>query len=237
MPKEETFSEYGDERDPHYGPEPPGYHSPRCGVRRFVVQKHAARRLHYDFRFEADGVLKSWAVPRRPSANRRDKRLAIRTEDHPIEYADFEGTIPEGQYGVGTVIVWDAGTYDNRTKDNTGNEIPLTEAIERGHLAVFLHGHKLIGGYALTRIGPPGGRERWLLVKEADGYADRARDPVRRNPESPMPGRVKSRDRIPRREGGKLADHPMRAHARDGNVRDRPRTRTHEAAGRARRPA
>jgi DNA ligase D-like protein (predicted 3'-phosphoesterase) len=134
MPKEETFREYGDKRDPHYGPEPPGYHSPRCGGRRFVVQKHAARRLHYDFRLEADGVLKSWAVPRGPSTNPRDKRLAIRTEDHPIEYADFEGTIPKGQYGAGTVIVWDAGTYDNQTKDNTGNEIPLTEATGRDGL-------------------------------------------------------------------------------------------------------
>ena len=176
MPKEETFREYGDERDPHYGPEPPGYHSPRGGGRRFVVHKHAARRLHYDFRLEADGVLKSWAVPRGPSANPRDKRLAIRTEDHPIEYADFEGTIPEGQYGAGTVTVWDAGTYDNLTRDNAGAEIPVAEAIQRGHLAVFLHGHKLIGGYALTRIGPAGGRERWLLVKETDRYADRTRD-------------------------------------------------------------
>ena len=146
--------------------------------------KHAARRLHYDFRLEADGVLKSWAVPRGPSANPRDKRLAIRTEDHPIEYADFEGTIPEGQYGAGTVTIWDAGTYDNLTKDNAGTEIPVAEATERGHLAVFLHGHKLIGGYALTRIGPPGGRERWLLVKEADRYADRTNDPVRSKPES-----------------------------------------------------
>jgi DNA ligase D-like protein (predicted 3'-phosphoesterase) len=146
---------------------------------RFVVHKHAARRLHYDFRLEADGVLKSWAVPRGHSTNPRDKRVAIRTEDHPIEYADFEGTIPEGQYGAGTVIVWDAGTYDNLTKDKAGAEIPVAEATEHGHLAVFMHGHKLIGGYALTRIGPAGGRERWLLVKEADEYADRTRDPVR----------------------------------------------------------
>jgi hypothetical protein len=86
--------------------------------------------------------------------------------------------------------VWDAGTYDNLTRDNAGAEIPVAEATERGHLAVFLHGHKLIGGYALTRIGPAGGRERWLLVKEADKYADRTRDPVRSQPESVKSGRV-----------------------------------------------
>ena len=190
MPEEDAFGEYRDKRDPRGGPEPPGHQNARGGGRRFVVQKHAARRLHYDFRLEADGVLKSWAVPRGPSANPRDKRLAIRTEDHPIEYADFEGTIPEGQYGAGTVTIWDAGIYDNLTKDNTGTEIPVAEAIERGHLAVFLHGHKLIGGYALTRIGPPGGRERWLLVKEADRYADRTRDALRSKPESVKSGRV-----------------------------------------------
>lgn len=190
MPNEAAFREYGGERDPRGGPEPPGYHDPRGGGRRFVVHEHAARRLHYDFRLEADGVLKSWAVPRGPSANPRDKRLAIRTEDHPLEYADFEGTIPEGQYGAGTVTIWDAGTYDNLTKDNAGTEIPVAEATERGHLAVFLHGHELIGGYALTRIGPPGGRERWLLVKEADRYADRTNDPLRSKPESVRPGRL-----------------------------------------------
>jgi DNA ligase D-like protein (predicted 3'-phosphoesterase) len=161
-----------------------------CGGRQFVVHKHAARRLHYDFRLEADGVLKSWAVPRGPSTNPRDKRLAIRTEDHPIEYADFEGTIPAGQYGAGTVIIWDAGTYDNLTNDNAGAEIPVAEAIQRGHLALFLRGHKLIGGYALTRIGPADGRERWLLVKEADRFADTTRDPVQRQPESVKSGRV-----------------------------------------------
>jgi DNA ligase D-like protein (predicted 3'-phosphoesterase) len=168
----------------------PDYQDAHCGGRRFVVHKHAARRLHYDFRLEADGALKSWAVPRGPSINPRDKRLAIRTEDHPIEYADFEGTIPAGQYGAGTVIIWDAGTYDNLTNDNAGAEIPVAEAIQRGHLAVFLCGHKLIGGYALTRIGPAGGRERWLLVKEADRFADTTRDPVRSQPESVKSGRV-----------------------------------------------
>ena len=109
MSKEDVFREYGDKRDPCRGPEPPGYQNARCGGRRFVVHKHAARRLHYDFRLEASGALKSWAVPRAPSANPSDKRLAMRTEDRPIEFADFEGTIPEGQYGTGTVTVWDAG--------------------------------------------------------------------------------------------------------------------------------
>jgi DNA ligase D-like protein (predicted 3'-phosphoesterase) len=153
-----------DKRDPCRGPEPPGYQNARCGGRRFVVQKHAARRLHYDFRLEADGVLKSWAVPRGPSANPRDERLAIRTEDHPISSTrTSKARFP--RVSVGTVIVWDAGTYDNLTKDNAGAEIPVAEATERGHLAVFLHGHKLIGGYALTP-DLPGRRPGTLAARE-----------------------------------------------------------------------
>src|SRR6266851_3137868 len=119
MPEEDAFRKCGQKRDPGRGAEP-GYHNPRCGGRRFVVHKHAARRLHYDFRLEASGALKSWAVPRAPSANPSDKRLAMRTENRPIEFADFEGTIPEDQYGAGTVTVWDAGTYDDLTRDNAG---------------------------------------------------------------------------------------------------------------------
>src|SRR6266508_4255067 len=117
----------------------------------FVIQQHAARALHYDFRLESGGVLKSWAVPKGPSLKPKDKRLAMPTEDHPMEYADFEGVIPEGEYGAGPVIVWDRGTFRNLTEDG-GKEIPVEEAVERGHVKVWLEGEKLTGGFALTRV-------------------------------------------------------------------------------------
>jgi DNA ligase D-like protein (predicted 3'-phosphoesterase) len=153
------------------------------GQRRFVIQKHAASSLHYDFRLEADGVLKSWAVPKGPSLDPREKRLAMPTEDHPLAYGDFEGVIPEGQYGAGEVIVWDSGTYRV-----LGDE-PAGEALKNGHLSFWLEGEKLRGGYALTRMGG-GGRERWLLVKKDDEGADRRRNPVSTQPESVRSGKT-----------------------------------------------
>jgi len=154
-------------------PEPHGRgrRARRRGDPRFVIQKHAARSLHYDFRLEADGVLKSWAVPKGPSLDPREKRLAMPTEDHPLEYGDFEGVIPEGQYGAGQVIVWDTGTYRVLGDD------PAATALRNGHLSFWLEGSKLRGGFALTRVGG-GGRERWLLVKRDDEGADRRRNPV-----------------------------------------------------------
>jgi DNA ligase D-like protein (predicted 3'-phosphoesterase) len=153
------------------------------GEPRFVIQKHAASSLHYDFRLEADGVLKSWAVPKGPSLDPREKRLAMPTEDHPLAYGDFEGVIPEGQYGAGEVIVWDTGTYRV-----IGDE-PAGEALADGHLSFWLEGEKLRGGYALTRMGG-GGRERWLLVKKDDEGADRRRNPVSTQPESVRSGKT-----------------------------------------------
>jgi DNA ligase D-like protein (predicted 3'-phosphoesterase) len=155
---------------------------------RFVVHKHDATTLHYDFRLEAAGVLKSWAVPKGPAANPRDKRLAMPTEDHPLDYVDFEGVIPEGQYGAGPVIVWDAGTYRSLTEQD-GKPVPVERAVEDGHVAVWLEGRKLSGGYALTRIGK-GERERWLLVKMDDDQADARRKPVKSQPESVLSGRT-----------------------------------------------
>ena len=157
----------------------------------FVVQQHSARSLHYDFRLEADGVLKSWSVPKGPSADPAVKRLAVPTEDHPLDYEDFEGVIPRGEYGAGAVIVWDTGTYDNRTEDSAGHTVPVADAIERGHVSFDLHGTKLRGGYSLTRI--PGRRDErgpvWLLVKKADTFAEPGSNPERDEPESVKSGK------------------------------------------------
>ncbi|MBX7466125.1 3'-phosphoesterase [Streptomyces sp. MAG02] len=138
----------------------------------FVVQIHDASTLHFDFRLEVDGVLKSWAVPKGPSSDPRDKRLAMPTEDHPMAYADFEGVIGEG-YGAGTVIVWDTGTYRSLTTDRHHHEVPFAEALGQGHVSFWMDGTKLRGGYALTRIrgSAEGDREAWLLVKEDDRHA------------------------------------------------------------------
>src|SRR5690242_8280084 len=144
----------------------------------FVIQKHDATSLHYDFRLEVDGVLKSWAVPKSPSTDPRDKRLAMQVEDHPLSYGDFEGVIPEGQYGAGPVIVWDTGPYRA--------EEPLSKALKDGHASFWLEGKKIRGGYSLRRIG---GR-RWLLVKKNDDEADRRRNPVSTQPESVLSGRT-----------------------------------------------
>jgi DNA ligase D-like protein (predicted 3'-phosphoesterase) len=153
-----------------------------------VIQQHDATTLHYDFRLEAAGVLKSWAVPKGPSTNPRDKRLAMPTEDHPLEYASFEGVIPEGEYGAGPVIVWDAGTYRNLTEKD-GEEIPVERAVEAGHVTIWLEGEKLKGGYALTRIGG-GKKPRWLMVKMDDEHADARRNPVKTQPQSVISGRT-----------------------------------------------
>ena len=152
----------------------------------FVIQKHDASSLHYDFRLETDGVLVSWAVPKGPSTDPREKRLAIRTEDHPLDYADFEGVIPEGEYGAGTVLIWDRGGYDNITEKADGLR-PVAEAMEAGHVLVRLHGHKLTGGYALQRIDDDD--DQWLLVKMDDDAADARRNPVSTEPNSVATGR------------------------------------------------
>src|SRR3954454_20610553 len=141
--------EYEKKRDTKKSGEPS---SKRRGRRRrsdpvFVVQRHDATNLHFDFRLENDGVLVSWAVPKGPSLDPRDKRLAVHVEDHPLDYADFEGRIGAG-YGEGTVVVWDTGTYENVT-ERDGVEVPVGEALEGGHLKVLLHGQKLTGAFAL----------------------------------------------------------------------------------------
>jgi len=157
----------------------------------FVIQKHDASNLHYDFRLEVDGVLKSWAVPKGPSTDPSDKRLALPTEDHPLDYADFEGVIPEGEYGAGTVMVWDRGYYKNHKRNDDGNESPpsISKQIEEGHVTVDLYGEKLTGGYALIKTGS-GKDDRWLLIKMDDDRADARRNPVSTEPESVKSGKT-----------------------------------------------
>lgn len=142
-------------------------------ARRFVIQKHDARRLHFDFRLELDGVLKSWAVTRGPSLDPAEKRLAVRTEDHPLDYGDFEGTIPKGEYGGGTVMLWDEGHWAPRGDPEQG--------LKDGMLKFDLDGRRLKGGFALVRLPKKGKekRENWLLIKEKDRYVARGKDPLK----------------------------------------------------------
>ena len=138
----------------------------RSGRRRiFVIQKHRASHLHYDFRLEIDGVLKSWAVPKGPSLNPADRRLAVRVEDHPYEYKNFEGEIPRGQYGAGDVIVWDRGSYHLA---DGGDEAVLQRDLRKGALSLVLRGKKLRGGFSLVRLKRP---RQWLLIKKRDVFA------------------------------------------------------------------
>jgi DNA ligase D-like protein (predicted 3'-phosphoesterase) len=157
---------------------------------RFVVQKHHATNLHYDFRLEVDGVLKSWAVPKGPSMDPGDRRLAMPVEDHGLDYYDFEGVIPEGGYGAGPVIVWDLGTYRNITEKD-GAEIPIAQALEDGYVSIWLDGKKLVGGWSLRRVSiGRDNRAKWLLVKKRDVTADPGSDPTTTAPESALSGRT-----------------------------------------------
>jgi len=149
----------------------------------YVIQKHDASNLHYDLRLEVNGVLKSWAVPKGPSLNPRIRRLAVETEDHPIGYHDFEGVIPEDQYGGGTVMVWDKGSYRNLKEDLT-----MGEALEGGKVTVWLEGDKLRGGFALIKTGKPEGNS-WLLLKMRDEYAQDKGDVTKLRPSSAKTGR------------------------------------------------
>lgn len=185
---DDSLSDYQSKREFESTPEPSGDDSSRTRSR-FVIQEHDASSLHYDFRLEIDGVLKSWAVPKGPSTDPAEKRLAVPTEDHPVDYIDFEGVIPEDEYGGGTVLVWDTGTFENATADNDGDEIPPGEAIGQGHISVVLDGKKLSGGYALTRTGS-GDDPRWLLVKKDDDAADARRNPTSTEPGSVLTGRT-----------------------------------------------
>jgi bifunctional non-homologous end joining protein LigD len=157
---------------------------------RFFIQKHKGRSLHYDFRLEIDGVLKSWAIPKGPSLNPANKRLAMLVPDHPIEYGPFEGVIPTGQYGGGPVMLWDYGTWDfvseARAKREKAPENP-SEAFRRGALKFELHGKKCKGRWGLIQMKGRG--NAWLLVKDNDEEADRQINLVDERPESAKSGR------------------------------------------------
>ena len=159
----------------------------RCAARSFVVHKHAARRLHYDLRLEHRGVLLSWAIPKGPSLDPREKRLAVRVEDHPLDYGDFEGNLPEGEYGAGPVLIWDRGVWEPEEDPAAG--------LRAGKLTFRIHGEKLRGNFALVRMGGRAGREgkeNWLLIKERDEEAARAgaREVTEAKPRSVFSGRT-----------------------------------------------
>jgi DNA ligase D-like protein (predicted 3'-phosphoesterase) len=151
---------------------------------RFVIQQHAATTLHYDFRLEVDGTLRSWAVPKGPSTDPRAKRLAVEVGDHPLAWGGFEGRIGRGNYGAGAVIVWDNGTYRNLDEERT-----MAEALDAGHAKFWLDGHKLRGGWTLQRTRG-GAKPQWLLIKRRDEGADARRNPQSTQPESVLSGRT-----------------------------------------------
>jgi DNA ligase D-like protein (predicted 3'-phosphoesterase) len=193
--KKRSLSEYERKRDFSMTREPSGKGKAkkRAASRRhprFSIQKHSATSLHYDLRLEVDGVLASWAVPKGPSLNPADKRLAMRTEDHPLEYLEWEGVIPKGEYGAGPMIVWDRGVFQNISETRGGDPMDLSEAIEKGDVKIFILGEKIKGAYALVRTGPPGAREKWLLIKKRDEGADARRKPTSSQPESVLSGRT-----------------------------------------------
>ena len=174
-----ALEEYKRKRRFEETPEPPAKVEKKSG-HRFVVQKHRATRLHYDFRLEMEGVLKSWAIPKGPSLDPADKRLAMQVEDHPVSYFDFEGTIPQGNYGAGTVMVWDVGTWEPlspqpvKGKYVAGTDAEAAEMLQKGDLKIRLHGQKLKGDFALIHIKArrPGSKgTEWLLIKKHDEYA------------------------------------------------------------------
>jgi DNA ligase D-like protein (predicted 3'-phosphoesterase) len=148
----------------------------------FVIQQHHATSMHYDFRLEVNGAMRSWAVPKGPSTDPRDKRLAMQVGDHPMSWNDFEGRIAEGNYGAGAVIIWDRGTYRPLTDGDFG------EALDAGHASFWLEGEKLRGGWSLRRMRGDG-KPQWLLVKRRDEQADARRRPTSTQPESVVSGK------------------------------------------------
>jgi bifunctional non-homologous end joining protein LigD len=182
--RSKKLAEYQAKRDFTKTPEPSGRRTRRkpTGTHRFVVHRHRARRLHYDLRLEHDGVLVSWAVPKGPTLDPKARRLAVHVEDHPLDYFDFEGVIPEG-YGKGDVVVWDWGTWA------PADGADPTEALKKGDLHFDLHGQKLNGRFVLVRRDKPDGKDDWLLLHKADDAALPGWDPEQ-HPQSVKTGRT-----------------------------------------------
>ncbi len=168
--KKKSLATYTKKRDFTLTPEPSGKKTKKSKEPIFVMQKHDASHLHYDFRLEIDGVLVSWAIPKGPSTDPEVKHLAVMTEDHPLDYATFEGTIPAGQYGGGTVMVWDIGTYVN-LKQEYG--ISMEQAVKNGKIEIELHGKKLQGPYALIRTKLHNDKRNWLFFKMKDNVVQK----------------------------------------------------------------
>jgi len=181
----DPLNDYRDKREFNQTPEPVGEKLPSAKKSVFVIQKHDARNLHYDLRLEHGGVLKSWAVPKGPSMDPIVKRLAVPTEDHPMGYLDFEGVIPKGNYGAGTVIVWDIGLYRNLK----GDDADLDRNLDEGHATIWLEGAKLRGGFALIRTKRGGKRPQWLFFKMKDEQALPGSEILTERPNSVKTGR------------------------------------------------
>lgn len=167
-----SLTKYRQKRNLDKTAEPSGYTHNFSGALRFVVQKHAARSLHYDFRLEFRGILLSWAVPKGPSLNPKDKRLAIKVEDHPLDYQYFEGIIPKGNYGAGKVEIWDKGIYTLYDATSVKSaEKKLSEGLKKGHFAIIVSGEKLKGEFVFQKLKSDPEDHSWLLIKKGDSYA------------------------------------------------------------------
>ena len=182
--KEDSLSVYQAKRNFSKTLEPKGKQKKSSLDPIFVVQEHHASHLHWDFRLEIGGVLVSWAIPKGPSLDPHQKRLAVLTEDHPLEYANFEGIIPEGEYGAGTVMVWDYGTYRNlREKDG----ISMEQSFKDGRITIFLEGKKLNGGFSLVRFKE---EKNWLFIKMNDEYANSKKNITETENKSALTGKT-----------------------------------------------
>jgi bifunctional non-homologous end joining protein LigD len=219
----DPLATYKAKRDFKKTPEPAAKRA-RAKGNSFVIQKHAARRTHFDFRLEHDGVLKSWAVTRGPSLDPTQKRLAVMTEDHPLEYGKFEGVIPKGEYGGGPVMIWDRGTWEPIGDPDEG--------LAKGDLKFRLHGDRLNGDYVLVRMKPRKGekRENWLLIKKRDDFAGDGNEPTEKFETSVKSGRTM--DQI---EHGDSAVWSSKAKAQKKTPKPKPKAKASAGTAKSRR--